>query len=1062
MNLGRISVDQPVLAIVLSIVTVIVGALAFLTLAVSEFPDIVPPTVVVTTSYPGASAQTVAETIATPIEQEVNGVEDMLYMYSQATSDGGLNLTVTFKPGTDLDKSQVLVQNRVALALPRLPEPVQRNGVSVRKSSPTQFLTLFLYSPDGTYDQLYASNYLIRRVTDALKRIDGVGDVQYFGAREYSMRIWLDPERAAAFNLTPSDIIGAIRAQNTQIAGGAIAQPPATGQAFQSNLIFQGRLKEAGTFENIVVMSGSDGRIVRLKDVARIEVGALAYSTDSFLSGTPAVALQLLQRPGANALATVKQIERHMEDMKKEFPKGMEYNIAYNPTAFIADSIGELVKTIYEAVILVVIVILIFLQDWRSSIIPILAIPVSLIGTLAAMAALGFSINNLTLFGLVLSVGIVVDNAIVVVENVERHLENGESPREATLSTMREVGGALFAITLVLCAVFVPTAFISGISGQFFRQFGITIAVATAISCFNSLTLSPALAAMILRRRGADRTAGQATGRVKALRALVKRAAERFNNGFHWMSDAYAGLVRRLISWTPAMLLIYVVLIAATGYLLVKIPKGFIPALDRGYLVVITQLPGGASLERTTQIARQVADIALQVPGVASVPTFSGFSGATRTLSSNTAAVFVVLKPFPERIRAGQTGGSIAAEIRRRVANIAGASILVVPPPPVEGIGNTGGFAMRIEDRNGLGTAVLAKATNDLVAAANKVPGMTGVYTTFSATTPQIKVDLDRDRAEMLGVPVQRISETIETYFGSTYVNDFNILGRIYRVTAQADLPYRGNSEDLARLKTRNKDGNMVPIGSVTRLSDVLGPDRVPRYNLYPATEISGDTLPGKSSEFAVATMEDLAHQTLPPGITFEWTDLTYQQTTAGNTGLLIFPLCIIFVYLVLAAQYGSWSLPLSILLIAPMCLLAATVGLRAMGQDLNILTQIGFVVLVGLAAKNAILIVEFARQLEREGKERIDAVVEACRLRLRPILMTSLAFILGVLPLVAAAGAGSEMRKSVGTSVFFGMIGVTVFGLVFTPVFYNVVRRFSTNKLEPDTLRGAVAAEAT
>jgi hydrophobe/amphiphile efflux-1 (HAE1) family protein len=1060
MTLGRISVDQPVLAIVLSIVTVIVGALAYLILPVSEFPNIVPPTVIVATSYPGASAQTVAETIATPIEQEVNGVEDMLYMYSQATSDGGLNLIVTFKPGTDLDKAQVLVQNRVALAVPRLPEPVQRNGVSVRKSSPTQFLTVFLYSPDGTYDQLYVSNYLIRRIADVLKRIDGVGDIRYYGAREYSMRIWLDPERAAAFDLTPSDIIGAIRAQNTQVAGGAIAEPPIASQSFQPNLIFEGRLKEPANFENIVVKSGTDGRIVRLKDIARVEVGALAYSTDSYLSGKPAVAVNVLQRPGANALATTKEIKREMEELKKELPKGIEYNIGYNPTAFIADSIGELVKTIYEAMILVVIVILIFLQGWRASIIPILAIPVSLIGTLAAMAALGFSINNLTLFGLVLAVGIVVDNAIVVVENVERHLDNRRSPREATLLTMQEVGGALFAITLVLCAVFVPTAFISGISGQFFRQFGITIALATAISCFNSLTLSPALAAMLLRRHEDDGDAHRAMRRLEALWTLAGHATARFNQGFQRMYDAYGRLVRRLISLTPAMLGLYLVLIAATGYLLITAPKGFIPALDRGYLVVITQLPGGASLDRTTRIARQVADIALSVPGVARIPTFSGFSGATQTLSSNAAAVIVVLKPFPERIKAAQTAAKIAEEIRKRVANIAGASILVVPPPSVEGIGNTGGFALRIEDRGGLGTAALAKATEELVAAANKTPGLTGVYTTFSATTPQIQVDLDRDRAEMLGVSVAHINETIETYFGSTYVNDFNILGRTYRVTAQADLPYRTNSEDLARLKTRNKDGNMVPIGSVTRLSDTLGADRVPRYNLYPATEISGDTLPGKSSGFAVTTMEQLARKILPPGIRFEWTDLTYQQTTAGNTGLLIFPLCVVFVYLVLAAQYGSWSLPISILLIVPMCLLAATVGLRAMGQDMNILTQIGFVVLVGLAAKNAILIVEFARQLEREGKERIDAVVEACRLRLRPILMTSLAFILGVLPLVTSEGAGSEMRKSVGTSVFFGMIGVTVFGLMFTPIFYNIVRRLSERKPDPDNVPAAHPAE--
>jgi len=1047
MSLGRMSVERPVFAIVMAIVTVVVGALAYLVLPVAEYPNIVPPTVIVSTSYPGASAQTVAETVATPIEQEINGVEDMIYMYSQATSDGGLNLTVTFKPGTDLDKAQVQVQNRVALAAPRLPEPVQRNGVSVRKSSPTQFCTVFLFSPDGSYDQLYVSNFLIRRVADVIKRVDGVGDIQYFGAREYAMRIWLDPERAAAMNLTPGEIVAAIRTQNTQVAGGAIAQAPIASQAFQQNLVFEGRLKQPADFDNVIVKTGADGRVVRLKDVARVEIGALAYSTDSYLEGKPAVAIQVLQRPGANALATTREIRNTMDGLKKDFPKGIEYSIAYNPTEFIADSVSELVKTIYEAVVLVVIVILVFLQGWRPSIIPILAIPVSLIGTLAAMKAFGFSINNLTLFGLVLAVGIVVDNAIVVVENVERHLAQGKTPREATLTTMREVSGALLAITLVLCAVFVPTAFISGISGQFFRQFGITVAIATAISCFNSLTLSPALAAMILRGHVGEHGAPQGPRRFRALRRLGGGLSTRFNRGFERLSDGYGGLVRRLISHTPAMLVAYAVLIGLTGYLLVSTPKGFIPTMDRGYLVVITQLPEGASLERTTTISREIAEIAQGVPGVEVIPTFSGFSAATGTIASNSGALFAVLKPFPERIKAGQTADSIAAELRSRLTQIAGATIIVVPPPPVEGIGNTGGFAMRLEDRAGLGPEALAKATRDLVAAANKTHGMIGVYTTYSAATPQVKVDLDRERAEMLGVAANNVNEAIETYFGSTYVNDFNMLGRTYRVTAQADLPYRTIADDLSKIKARNSDGNMVPIGSVTRLSEALGADRVPRYNLYPATEISGDTLPGKGSAFATATMEQLAMEVLPPGIAFEWTDLTYQQTSAANTGLLIFPLCVLFVYLVLAAQYGSWSTPLSILLIVPMCLLAATAGLKLMGQDMNILTQIGFVVLVGLAAKNAILIVEFAVQLEREGVERLEAVIQACRLRLRPILMTSLAFILGVLPLVTAPGAGSEMRKAVGTTVFFGMIGVTLFGLLFTPVFYAFVRRLAVGR---------------
>ncbi|HHT8993802.1 efflux RND transporter permease subunit [Burkholderia cenocepacia] len=1061
MNLGRLSVQQPVLAIVLSIVLTIAGALAYFSLAVSEYPDIAPPTVVIQATYPGASAETVSQTVSTPIELEVNGVEDMLYMYSQATSDGSLNITATFKPGTDVDKAQVLVQNRVALATPRLPEPVQRSGVSVRKSSPTQLGTIFLYSPDQRYDPLYVSNYAIRNVADVLKRIEGVGDINALGAREYSMRIWLDPERVASFGLSPADLIAAVRAQNTQLAGGVVAQAPITNQAFQPNLIFEGRLKRPEDFSDIVVKQGKDGRLVRLKDVARVEVGALAYATDSYMLRHPTIALQVLQQPGANAVATMAAVEKKMAELSRDFPKGIVYNIGYNPTAFIGDSIHELVKTIYEAVVLVVFVVLLFLQGWRPSIIPILSIPVSLVGTFAAMAVLGYSINNLTLFGLVLAVGIVVDNAIVVVENVERHLSAGAGPRDATLLTMKEVGGALFAITLVLCAVFVPTSFIPGISGQFFRQFGVTIAVSTAISFFTSVTLAPALSAMMLKAHAGDHDAPTPTSRMAAPFAPAMRVARRFSNAFNRLfqrlSDAYGRLVRKVVRIIPAMAALYVVLIAATGYLLVSSPKGFIPAQDRGYLVVLVRMPDGATLERTSAIARKIEDIALSVPGVARVPVFSGVNAATGTNSANSAGLFPVFQPWPERKARGLTIDTIAAEMRKRLATITEASIVVAMPPPVQGLGSTGGFAMRLEDRNGLGTAALAKATQDLVAAANRTPGMVGVYTPYSATSPQVHVELDREKAEMLGVPSQAINDAVETYFGSTYINDFNIVGRTYRVTAQADLPFRVDASDLARLKVRNRDGEMVPIGSVTRIDDMLGVDRAPRYNLYPATEINGDTAPGLGSGFAIKTMETLAKQVLPPGISFEWTDLSYQQTTAGNTGLLVFPLCVLLVYLVLAAQYGSWSLPVSILLIVPMCLLAASLGVRALGQDLNILTQIGFIVLVGLAAKNAILIVEVARQLEADGAELVEAVVEACVQRLRPIVMTSLAFILGVLPLVISEGAGAEMRQAVGAAVFFGMIGVTFFGLLFTPVFYVMVRRLAMRK----TAVAAVATEA-
>ncbi|OED11382.1 efflux RND transporter permease subunit [Burkholderia sp. A2] len=1060
MNLGRLSVQQPVLAIVLSIVLTIVGALAYFSLAVSEYPDIAPPTVVIQATYPGASAETVSQTVSTPIELEVNGVEDMLYMYSQATSDGSLNITVTFKPGTDVDKAQVLVQNRVALATPRLPEPVQRSGVSVRKSSPTQLGTIFLYSPDQRYDPLYVSNYAIRNVADVLKRIEGVGDINALGAREYSMRIWLDPERVASFGLSPADLIAAVRSQNTQLAGGVVAQAPIANQAFQPNLIFEGRLKRPEDFSDIVVKQGTDGRLVRLKDVARVEVGALAYATDSYMLRHPTIALQVLQQPGANAVATMDAVEKKMAQLSTDFPKGIVYNIGYNPTAFIGDSIHELVKTIYEAVVLVVFVVLLFLQGWRPSIIPILSIPVSLVGTFAAMAVLGYSINNLTLFGLVLAVGIVVDNAIVVVENVERHLSAGAGPRDATLLTMKEVGGALFAITLVLCAVFVPTSFIPGISGQFFRQFGVTIAVSTAISFFTSVTLAPALSAMMLKAHAGDHDALAPTSRMAAPFAPAMRVARRFSTAFNRLfqrlSDAYGRLVRKIVRIIPAMAALYVVLIAATGYLLVSSPKGFIPAQDRGYLVVLVRMPDGATLERTSAVARKIEDIALSVPGVARVPVFSGVNAATGTNSANSAGLFPVFQPWPERKARGLTIDTIAAEMRKRLATITEASIVVAMPPPVQGLGSTGGFAMRLEDRNGLGTAALAKATQDLVAAANRTPGMVGVYTPYSATSPQVHVELDREKAEMLGVPSQAINDAVETYFGSTYINDFNIVGRTYRVTAQADLPFRVDASDLARLKVRNRDGEMAPIGSVTRIDDMLGVDRAPRYNLYPATEINGDTAPGLGSGFAIATMETLAKQVLPPGISFEWTDLSYQQTTAGNTGLLVFPLCVLLVYLVLAAQYGSWSLPVSILLIVPMCLLAASLGVRALGQDVNILTQIGFIVLVGLAAKNAILIVEVARQLEADGAELVEAVVDACVQRLRPIVMTSLAFILGVLPLVISEGAGAEMRQAVGAAVFFGMIGVTFFGLLFTPVFYVMVRRLAMRQ----TAVAAVAPE--
>jgi hydrophobe/amphiphile efflux-1 (HAE1) family protein len=1040
MNLGSLSVNRPILAMVLSIVLLIVGAIAYTTLPVAEYPEVVPPTVVVTAQYPGASAQTISDTVAAPIEQQINGVEDMLYMYSQATSNGQLTITITFKIGTDLDKAQVLVQNRVAIAQPQLPDEVQRNGVVTRKNSPDILMVVFMLSPDGSLDQLYISNYALLQVRDQLLRLDGIGDIQIFGARDYSMRVWLDPDKISTLGMTAGDVVAAVRAQNLQITGGQIASPPISDRAFQPNLTFTGRLKDVAQFEDIVVKAGEDGRTVRLRDVARVELGALDYSTNSFMLRKTAVAMLVTQRPGSNALATAKGISDTMARLKASFPKGLDYNIGYNPTEFIAQSIHELIKTIYEAMILVVIVVLVFLQGWRPAIIPIVAIPVSLVGTFAAMAALGYAINNLTLFGLVLAVGIVVDDAIVVVENVERHLRDGMGRREAALKTMEEVGGALVSIALVLCAVFVPTAFLGGISGLFFQQFAVTIAVATAISCFCSLTLSPALASQILVAHEEHRPPAAWNLLARAWGAFIGL----FNRGFDWLSNSYADVAGFVIRHRAVMLLIYVGLIGSAGWLIATTPQGYIPAQDRGYVIISAQLPGAASLARTTDIVKRIQDIALDTPGIIRVAAFAGLSGATRTQASNSAALFPVFEEPEVRLKKGLTAAVITANLRKRLASIEGAFIIVIPPPPIPGIGTGGGFTMRIEDRQGRGSELLAAATDELVGAARKAPGLTSVFSPYSANTPQTFVDIDRVKAQKLGVPIQNVTEAIETYFGSTYVNDFNILGRTYHVTAQADLKFRKEKADLARLRTRNAAGDMVMLGSVVDFKEVSGPDRVARYNLYSTAELQGEALPGTSSATAIVTVKKLADDILPSGFTYEWTDLSYQQVTGGNAGLYVFPICVLFVYLVLAAQYGSWSLPFAVILIVPMCLLAATLGVRIMGQDVNILTQIGFVVLVGLAAKNAILIVEFARDIELEGHKRLDAVIEACRLRLRPILMTSFAFILGVLPLVVSSGSGSEMRQAVGVAVFFGMLGVTLFGLVFTPIFYIVVRNLA------------------
>ncbi|HVT52503.1 MAG TPA: multidrug efflux RND transporter permease subunit [Dongiaceae bacterium] len=1036
MRFSHFFIDRPIFATVLAVFIVLVGGAAYFTLPVAQYPEIAPPTIEIRASYPGASAEVVSNTVATPIEQEVNGVENMLYMSSQATGDGNLVITVTFALGTNLDTAQVLVQNRVSVAEPRLPDEVRQIGITVNKNSPDLMMVIHLSSPDGSRDQLYMSNYATLQIKDVLARLGGVGDVRVFGARDYSMRIWLDPEKIAARDLTAGDIVTALRAQNVQVAAGSLNQPPVpTPGAFQLSIETLGRLDDPRQFNNIVVKSDPGGRVTRLRDVARVEIGAQDYSANGYLDERPAVPLLLFQRPGSNALATAEQILQTMQELSKSFPPGLRYDVVYNPTEFIAESVNEVIKTIFEAVGLVVVVVILFLQTWRASIIPIVAIPVSLIGTFILLAAMGYSLNNLSLFGLVLAVGIVVDDAIVVVENVERNLRLGLSPRDATRRTMDEVGGALIAIALTLIAVFVPAAFISGISGQFFRQFAVTIAAATAISCFVSLTLSPALCALLFKPHDAH----------PARPSLPVRLVHGFFGGFNFVFDrlsvGYGAMTRRLVRLAVLVLVVYAGLIALTGWQFSRAPTGFIPQQDQGYLITVLQLPPGSSLNRTDAIVRQATGIILKTPGVIHAVPFSGFDAATFTNAPNAGAIFAALAPFRERAAKGLSADHILADLRQRLGAIQGAFSIVIPPPPVSGIGNAGGFKLMIQDRRGRGLAALDAAVQDLAGAANQTPGLTGVFSLFNTRTPKVYADIDRSKAEMLGVSADQVFETLEVYVGSSFVNEFNYLGRTYRVTAQADGSFRQNLHDIANLKTRNNLGEMVPLGSVTAFRDITGPYRVPRYNLYPAAELQGNTAPGYSAGYGLAKMEELAAQRLPDGFGYEWTELAYQQKLAGNTGLLVFGASVVFVFLVLAAQYESWSLPLSVVLIVPMCLLAAVSGLLLRGIDVNILAQVGFVVLIGLAAKNAILIVEFAKQAEEGGADRFHAAVSAASTRLRPILMTSFAFILGVVPLAIAVGAGAEMRQALGTAVFFGMLGVTVFGLIFTPVFYVAVR---------------------
>ena len=1058
MSLPRFFIDRPIFAAVISLFITIVGGIAYIGLPVTQFPEIVPPTITVTTSYPGANAQTVADTVAAVIEQEVNGVDGMIYMYSNSTADGQMNLTVTFEVGFDIDKAQVLTQNRVSAAEPRLPDEVRRNGIITRKNNPDQLLAVHLVSPDNTYDQVYISNYGLLNVRDVLARIEGVGAVAMFGAREYAMRIWLDPERIAGLNMTAEEVLAQLRSQNIQVAGGAIGEPPIskTG-AFQMPLQLRGRLREASEFEDIVIKSAPEGRFVRLRDVAKVELGALSYATFGYQNQYPSTVLFMTQAPGSDALKAADKIKQTMAELAKSFPKGLEYRIVYNPTEFIEVSIKELYKTIAEAVALVVLVVLIFLQTWRATLIPVIAIPISLVGTFGVMLAFGFSVNMLTLFGLVLAVGIVVDDAIVVVENVERRLKEGLSPIEAARVSMDEVGTALIAIALVLSAVFIPTAFVGGITGQFYRQFAVTIATATLISAFVSLTLSPALAAILFKPH--DEHAHDHTSILGLLLKPVHLLFAGFNWLFERLENGYARLVRGLVRVAPMVLLVYMGLIGCAVWLIQHTATGFITNLDRGIISTSLLLPPGASLDRTNEILKRANEIILSTPGVKYTNVNVGRSNATFTNASNAGSLFVVLDTFENRQKAGLTVNKLADQLRQTLnRDIPEANIIVQIPPPVRGVGASIGFALRLQDKAGVGSIELGRIAQELIRELNAQPEIRNTFTTFQTGTPQVFVDVDRVKAQMLRVPISNIFEAMRIYMGSAYVNDFNMFGRTYRVQAQADGEFRLDAANVSRIRVRNADGGMVPLGSLVIFKEIAGPDRVPRYNLFPTVEIQGTSALGVSSGKALEVAAEVAARILPDGVGYEWTDLSFQEKRVGRTGYYIFGLSVLFVFLALAAQYESWSLPLAIMLIVPMCLLSAVFGVWLHGQDINVLTQIGFVVLIGLAAKNAILIVEFARQMEDQGRDIVTAAVEASRLRLRPILMTSLAFTLGVLPLYLSHGAGAELRIALGTAVFWGMIGVTLFGLLFTPVFYVVIRKLSTRK---ERARAAAAATA-
>ncbi|MFM9269383.1 efflux RND transporter permease subunit [Halomonas elongata] len=1038
MDFAKFFVDRPIFAAVLSILIFVAGVITIPLMPVSEYPDVVPPSVVVRTAYPGANPKVIAETVATPLEESINGVEDMMYLKSVAGSDGVLQMTVTFRPGTDPDDAAVKVQNRVSQALARLPEDVRRQGVTTQKQSPTFLMVVHLTSPDGRYDTLYLRNYARLHVKDALARLQGVGEAQIFGGGDYAMRAWLDPDKIAARGLTASDVVQAIREQNVQVSAGQLGAEPMPDSDFLTLINARGRLATEQEFGDIVLKSSADGEIVRLADVARLELGAGDYTLRSQLDGKDAVAIGVFQAPGANALEIQEQVIDTMDELSQWFPEGVEYEAVYDTTIFVRDSIKSVIKTLLEAVLLVVLVVTLFLQTWRASIIPLIAVPVSVVGTFAVLYLLGFSINTLTLFGLVLAIGIVVDDAIVVVENVERNIGEGLAPLAAAHQAMREVSGPIIAIGLVLCAVFVPMAFLSGVTGQFYRQFAATIAISTVISTINSLTLSPALAAVLLKPHDAPRD--RLTRLIDLLLGWVFRP---FNRFFGSSSEKYQGAVARSLHRRGAVFVVYALLLAGTGLMFQAVPPGFIPTQDKQYLIAGVKLPEGASLSRTDELLSQVSDIAMESEEVTHSIAFPGLNALQFTNTPNSGVVFLTLSPFGERSR---SAAEINAEINQKIAGLQDGFTFSFMPPPILGLGNGNGWQMFVEDRAGLGYGALQNAVQGFQGAIAQTEGMGFPITSYQANVPQLDAEVDRIKAKAQGVPLTALFDTLQTYLGSTYVNDFNRFGRTWQVIAQADASFRDDVEDIADLRTRNENGEMVPIGSMVRIDQTFGPDPVLRYNGYPAADLAGEADPRVlSSTQAMEALEELAAKVLPNGMDIEWTDLSYQQATQGNAALVVFPLSVMLVFLALAALYESWTLPLAVILIVPMCMLSALLGVWFMKGDNNIFVQVGLVVLIGLACKNAILIVEFARELERQGRGIVEAALEACHLRLRPIIMTSITFTAAVVPLMLASGAGAEVRQALGVAVFAGMLGVTLFGLFLTPVFYVALRKLVT-----------------